>query len=168
MRVSSVFASFSLMIGQCMRALLLLMMGTVSSHAGADLQTEIARAEAVFIAVYDPHGDPALRVERVLYKGAPPFGDMAILQGVNTMLDRIRSSTPRPAHGRRDVVFARTVKGGLSRARVRWRLLMPMRSRWRNSTSERGNTRSASWPICSLRGRRSELRRRCPNLRPRP
>jgi len=99
------------MIGRLLFALSLLIAGVASSRAEADLQTEVARAEAVFIAVYDPYAHPSVKVEHVFYKGVPPFGDIAIFQGVNTMLDRIRSSAPPPAHGGRNVVFARTAKG---------------------------------------------------------
>lgn len=100
-------------------SLLIRVLGTVclawctltSLRADPDLLKEIERAEAIFIAIYDPQATPAIRVERVFYKGAAPLGDMAIFQGVNTMLDRVRSSTPPPVHGRRDVVFSRMAKG---------------------------------------------------------
>ncbi len=79
---------------------------------GDDLARDVERAEAIFTASYDRARDPQLRVEQVLFCVEGTLGQMALAQGMETLLDRLGRLPKESAIGvERYVVFARMPKG---------------------------------------------------------
>ncbi|GAT32394.1 hypothetical protein TSACC_2792 [Terrimicrobium sacchariphilum] len=89
---------------------------------GDDLARDVERAEVIFTASYDRDRDPQLRVEQVLFCVEPPLGQIALTQGMDTLLYRLRQYFPESSGGmQRYVVFARMPKGDAS-----WRVPFAM------------------------------------------
>lgn len=79
---------------------------------GDGLARDVERAEAIFTASYDRARDPQLRVEQVLFCVEGSLGQIALTQGMDTLLGRLRQFSPEsPSEVRRYVVFARMPKG---------------------------------------------------------
>ena len=79
---------------------------------GDDLAHGVERAEVIFTASFDRDRDPQLRVEQVLFCVEEPLGQMALAQGMDTLLDRLRQFFPESPSGTQHyVVLARMPKG---------------------------------------------------------